>query len=60
MHFKFVYNKGMTTVRSIKMERIPFVHIRQIDSILKLLRQQLVFNELFQSCFANINDTQHG
>ncbi|KAG0224291.1 hypothetical protein BGW42_005200 [Actinomortierella wolfii] len=33
------------------IKRIPFAHPWQIQSCLRLLRQQLVFNTLFQSCF---------
>lgn len=38
------------------IHRIPFTHISQVYMCTKLLRQQLAFNTLFQSCF---NETQH-
>ncbi|CAG8624152.1 9911_t:CDS:10, partial [Paraglomus occultum] len=34
-----------------KIQRIPFTHPDQLYGFTKLLRQQLVFNTLFQSCF---------
>ncbi|KAF9549956.1 hypothetical protein EC957_002016 [Mortierella hygrophila] len=33
------------------LHRIPFTHISQVYMCTKLLRQQMVFNALFQSCF---------
>ncbi|KAG0251806.1 hypothetical protein DFQ27_008516 [Actinomortierella ambigua] len=36
------------------IQRIPFVHPWQIQHCLRLLRQQLVFNTLFQSCFTTL------
>ncbi|KAF9974437.1 hypothetical protein BGZ73_002179 [Actinomortierella ambigua] len=36
------------------IRRIPFVHPWQIQPCLRLLRQQLVFNTLFQSCFTTL------
>jgi len=37
--------------KAIEIHRIPFTHTCQIGDILKLLRQQVVFNQLYESCF---------
>jgi len=38
-------------VGGIMVARLPFTHPQQLQSILQLIRQQVVFNELVRSCF---------
>ncbi|KAF9313828.1 hypothetical protein BG003_004757 [Podila horticola] len=49
----FSFDRTKNEARLI--HRIPFTHISQVYMCTKLLRQQLTFNTLFQSCF---NETQ--
>jgi len=37
--------------KGLLIHRIPFTHVNQIGDILKILRQQVIFNELYLSCF---------
>ncbi|RUP48586.1 hypothetical protein BC936DRAFT_144346 [Jimgerdemannia flammicorona] len=42
---------GDTNTRAKVIERIPFAHPMQLFAVMQCLRQQLIFNALFQSCF---------
>ncbi|KAF9438805.1 hypothetical protein BGZ76_004404 [Entomortierella beljakovae] len=46
-----IYSFDRTKNEARMLYRIPFTHISQIYICTKLLRQQLTFNTLFQSCF---------
>jgi phosphoglycolate phosphatase-like HAD superfamily hydrolase len=45
--------KKYHVIRGIQVSKIPFPQGTKIDPIFKLLRQQLIFNDLFHSCFAS-------
>ncbi|KAL6048554.1 Retinoblastoma-like protein 1,Retinoblastoma-like protein 2 [Balamuthia mandrillaris] len=45
---RYTFNVSRTT--GLILEHIPFYRLSSILPVLNLLRQQLVFNELFQSC----------
>jgi hypothetical protein len=49
--YRFIYSGSWT--EGIKISRLPFMHLQQLSQIMKILRQQLVFNALFTSCFSN-------
>jgi hypothetical protein len=40
-----------TTIQAVHVSCIPFSHPSQVQPLLDILRQQLLFNSLFQSCF---------
>ncbi|KAF9357270.1 hypothetical protein BGX26_004013 [Mortierella sp. AD094] len=46
-----IYSFDRTKNEARLIHRVPFTHISQIYICTKLLRQQLTFNTLFQSCF---------
>ncbi|KAF9925563.1 hypothetical protein FBU30_004676 [Linnemannia zychae] len=46
-----IYSFDRTKCEARLLHRIPFSHISQVYMCTKLLRQQMVFNTLFQSCF---------
>ncbi|CAG8586028.1 658_t:CDS:10 [Dentiscutata heterogama] len=46
-----MYTLDMKHTNAKKIERIPFIYPIQIFSYIEILRQQLVYNALFQSCF---------
>ncbi|KAF8986134.1 hypothetical protein BGZ46_009245 [Entomortierella lignicola] len=48
---KHIYSFDRTKNEARLLHRVPFTHISQIYICTKLLRQQLTFNTLFQSCF---------
>ena len=50
MTFNFVHS-GTDLVPGVAVDRIPLCHVSQVKSVLNVLRQQLIFNKLFQSCF---------
>ncbi|KAG0057069.1 hypothetical protein BGZ83_001918 [Gryganskiella cystojenkinii] len=51
-----LYSFERTKNEARLLHRIPFTHISQIYICTKLLRQQMVFNTLFQSCFKETTD----
>ncbi|KAF9917665.1 hypothetical protein BX616_000298 [Lobosporangium transversale] len=46
-----VYSFDRSKIEARLLHRVPFTHVSQIYICTKLLRQQLAFNTLFQSCF---------
>ncbi|CAG8823262.1 16359_t:CDS:10, partial [Gigaspora margarita] len=46
-----IYTLDIKHTNAKKIERIPFIYPFQIFSFIEILRQQLVYNALFQSCF---------
>ncbi|KAF9132100.1 hypothetical protein BGW39_000819 [Mortierella sp. 14UC] len=46
-----LYSFDRTKCEARLLHRIPFSHISQVYMCTKLLRQQMAFNALFQSCF---------
>jgi len=54
---QYMFNESK--VHGIVVRHIPFTDPSQIYSIYKVLRQQLVFNTLFQSCMDSQNNTNN-
>lgn len=46
-------HSGSDTVSGLAVWRVPLCHPRNVKPIFALIRQQIVFNELFKSCFAS-------
>lgn len=46
-------HSGSNTVPGIAIYRIPLCHPKSVLPVLGLIRQQIVFNELFTSCFGS-------
>lgn len=44
-------HSGTDVVSGLSVHRVPLCHPRQVKPIFALVRQQIVFNELFRSCF---------
>ncbi|KAL0486801.1 mediator of RNA polymerase II transcription subunit 1 [Acrasis kona] len=42
-----------STIRGVRLTKIPFQPGTDLDVIFKLLKQQLLFNKLLESCFSN-------
>jgi len=38
---------------SIQVSRIPFLHLSQLKKMFQIMRQQIILNELFNSCFCS-------
>lgn len=49
--FKFSYNRN-DCVPGVHIHRVPLSHPRDLPRVLRLLRQQIIFNALFSSCFS--------
>lgn len=50
-HMKFSYNRRDCTP-GLLIHRIPLAHPRDAHIVMRLLRQQIMFNKLFLSCFS--------
>lgn len=46
-------HSGIDTVSGLTICRVPLSHPKNVKPIFALIRQQIVFNELFKSCFAS-------
>lgn len=46
-------HSGSDTIPGLAVHRVPLCHPKNVLPIFGLIRQQLVFNELFQSCFGS-------
>ncbi|KAF9186249.1 hypothetical protein BGZ50_002578 [Haplosporangium sp. Z 11] len=51
-----LYSFDRTKNEARTLYRIPFTHVSQVYICTKLLRQQMAFNALFQSCFKETKD----
>lgn len=51
-YIEFTHSGG-DVVAAIALKRVPIRHPRDVHAVLAVLRQQIVFNQLFQSCFTN-------
>ncbi|CAG8505096.1 13681_t:CDS:10 [Cetraspora pellucida] len=54
--YSHIYVLDTKKTNAKKIERIPFIYPFQIYSFTEILRQQLVYNALFQSCFNSSTD----
>ncbi|CAG8619343.1 195_t:CDS:10 [Funneliformis mosseae] len=48
---KIFSSDNMCNTNARRIDRIPFSHPSQLPGFIKTLRQQLIFNTLYQSCF---------
>lgn len=51
-YIQFSHSAG-DVVAAVALHRVPIRHPRDVQAVLAVLRQQIVFNELFRSCFAH-------
>lgn len=50
-HYLEFSHSGSEVIPSVIIQRVCFCHPREVKPILGIVRQQVVFNELFKSCF---------
>mmetsp|Transcript_2617 Transcript_2617/g.4674 ORF Transcript_2617/g.4674 Transcript_2617/m.4674 type:complete len:587 (-) Transcript_2617:1279-3039(-) len=52
--FRFTHGSD-DLVEGMTVHRVPVTHPRDVHQVLQLLRQQIVFNDIFSSCFVSKN-----